>query len=615
MFDRFTERAKRTMGLSKDACLELQHDCIGPEHLLLGLLQIEDGVAAHVLLQLEIDRAATRRAVEKAMPNGSTQARREQIPFTPQAKRVLEFCMEEAVQMGNDHLGTEHILLGLLRDNGTISAQVLAQQGLSLGTARSEVTRIHCRNGIANEEGYRHVLKAHPHDIDAWCNFGALLEQENRLEEAEAAYRQALLADPASASAWDSLGHLLQRMGREEESTDAWNRVPAHEQGTYGADSTLASNGNRGEQAAADSGLEPPLSSQTKPPHATPGRAAVGAPPWVGEALLFADGIAATGGSAARYLLDAIERNGPEKSILVVLARHLTTGMLLASRNNSLHHAADLLERGRRAGLPVTRWGDDDANKMALRSLIDTVRRRHRGPEVAIVSAGLADLEAAARTPTATPTLLEARPPSAKDWAGRIGCSILGCALIAGASAWLGWDPVGLRKLAAVDLCALGLGALLALHGFHQGLRWQLANLAVVALSLASVLSLSEPLARVLDDVAGSPEKGDAGRRAFAASIVLASSIVLLHLLRLLASFPASAGLGASPSTRLFAGSLGLVVTAIWTTIVVTICSIARTDWLHGSASLEASKWLLTSIEHLLPIDAQSLLNPLLHDK
>ena len=114
MFERFTDRARRVIVLAQEEARALQHNYIGTEHLLLGLIREGEGVAAKALASKGVELDATRKQVEEMIGKGNA-APNGHIPFTPHAKQVLEFSLREALQLGHSYIGTEHILLGLIR--------------------------------------------------------------------------------------------------------------------------------------------------------------------------------------------------------------------------------------------------------------------------------------------------------------------------------------------------------------------------------------------------------------------------------------------------------------------------------------------------------------------
>jgi ATP-dependent Clp protease ATP-binding subunit ClpA len=138
MFERFTDRARRVVVLAQEEARLLNHNYIGTEHLLLGLISEGQGVAAKALESLGISLEAVRAQVEEIIGQGQ-QAPTGHIPFTPRAKKVLELSLREAKQLGHNYIGTEHILLGLIREGEGVAAQVLVKLGADLSRARGQV--------------------------------------------------------------------------------------------------------------------------------------------------------------------------------------------------------------------------------------------------------------------------------------------------------------------------------------------------------------------------------------------------------------------------------------------------------------------------------------------
>jgi ATP-dependent Clp protease ATP-binding subunit ClpC len=142
MFERFTDRARRVVVLAQDEARMLNHNYIGTEHILLGLIHEGDGVAAKALEALGISLAAVRQQVEEIIGRSQHQPPQGHIPFTPRAKKVLELSLREALQLGHTYIGTEHILLGLIREGEGVAAQVLIGLGVDLDRARQQVIQI-----------------------------------------------------------------------------------------------------------------------------------------------------------------------------------------------------------------------------------------------------------------------------------------------------------------------------------------------------------------------------------------------------------------------------------------------------------------------------------------
>ena len=141
MFERFTDRARRVVVLAQEEARMLNHNYIGTEHILLGLIHEGEGVAAKALESLNISLEAVRSQVEESIGQGK-QAPSGHIPFTPRAKKVLELSLREALQLGHNYIGTEHILLGLIREGEGVAAQVLVKLGADLNRVRQQVIQL-----------------------------------------------------------------------------------------------------------------------------------------------------------------------------------------------------------------------------------------------------------------------------------------------------------------------------------------------------------------------------------------------------------------------------------------------------------------------------------------
>ncbi|MDE3227110.1 MAG: ATP-dependent Clp protease ATP-binding subunit, partial [Acidobacteriota bacterium] len=141
MFERFTDRARRVVVLAQEEARMLNHNYIGTEHILLGLIHEGEGVAAKALESLGISLEGVRAQVEEIIGQGQ-QAPSGHIPFTPRAKKVLELSLREALQLGHNYIGTEHILLGLIREGEGVAAQVLVKLGADLNRVRQQVIQL-----------------------------------------------------------------------------------------------------------------------------------------------------------------------------------------------------------------------------------------------------------------------------------------------------------------------------------------------------------------------------------------------------------------------------------------------------------------------------------------
>ena len=147
MFERFTDRARRVVVLAQEEARMLNHNYIGTEHILLGLIHEGEGVAAKALESLGVSLEAVRQQVEEIIGQGQ-QAPSGHIPFTPRAKKVLELSLREALQLGHNYIGTEHILLGLIHEGEGVAAQVLVRLGGDLNRVRQQVVQlVHSEGG------------------------------------------------------------------------------------------------------------------------------------------------------------------------------------------------------------------------------------------------------------------------------------------------------------------------------------------------------------------------------------------------------------------------------------------------------------------------------------
>ncbi len=142
MFERFTDRARKVMALANQEAQRFNHEYIGTEHILLGLVKEGSGVGATVLKNLDVDVKKVRLEVEKLIPTGPDMVTMGKLPHTPRAKKVIEYAIEEARSLNHNYVGTEHLLLGLLRETEGIAAQVLMNVGLRLDDVRQEVLNL-----------------------------------------------------------------------------------------------------------------------------------------------------------------------------------------------------------------------------------------------------------------------------------------------------------------------------------------------------------------------------------------------------------------------------------------------------------------------------------------
>jgi ATP-dependent Clp protease ATP-binding subunit ClpA len=138
-FDRFNDRAKRVLALAQDEAIRLNHNYIGTEHVLLGLIREGEGVAARALESLGVELSKARKSVESIVGRGEDATELTEITLSPRTKRVVEYAIDEARKLGHMHVGTEHLLLGLVREGEGIAAGVLQSLGVTLDRARQHV--------------------------------------------------------------------------------------------------------------------------------------------------------------------------------------------------------------------------------------------------------------------------------------------------------------------------------------------------------------------------------------------------------------------------------------------------------------------------------------------
>ena len=139
----FTERVRKVLAMAREEAARLHHEYVGTEHILLGLIREGEGVAAAVLNNLSVDLEEIQQKIEETVKKGkAAQAAGPDLPYTSRAKKVLELAMGEARELNHSYVGTEHLLLGLLREEKGIAAQVLTDAGVNLEAARAETLRL-----------------------------------------------------------------------------------------------------------------------------------------------------------------------------------------------------------------------------------------------------------------------------------------------------------------------------------------------------------------------------------------------------------------------------------------------------------------------------------------
>jgi hypothetical protein len=168
LFERFTERARQVVVLAQEEARALTHNYIGTEHILLGLLREHEGLAAQALASLDITLERVRAQIVRIVGSGDEEVNAGQIPFTPRAKKVLEIALREALSLGHNYIGTEHILLGLVRENEGVAARVLLDFDADAEKVRNQVIRL-----LSGSSAGRSVV-AHPQSgFDQWIRVGA----------------------------------------------------------------------------------------------------------------------------------------------------------------------------------------------------------------------------------------------------------------------------------------------------------------------------------------------------------------------------------------------------------------------------------------------------------
>jgi len=182
MFNRFTERARKVIILAKEEARRFNHDYIGTEHILLGLVREGEGVAAAVLQKLDVSLENIRIEIEKLVQPGPTTQIIGDIPFTPRAKKALELAAEEARSLGHNYIGTEHLLLGLIREGEGIASQVLLNLGMDLNSVRNEVMSLLGSALPGMNQGGAQGTKTKTPALDAFGRDLTALARENKLD-------------------------------------------------------------------------------------------------------------------------------------------------------------------------------------------------------------------------------------------------------------------------------------------------------------------------------------------------------------------------------------------------------------------------------------------------
>jgi ATP-dependent Clp protease ATP-binding subunit ClpC len=245
MFERFTDRAQRAVVLAQEEAKRLNHNHIGTEHILLGLIHEGEGVAAASLESLGISLEAVRQQVEGIISQGRV-APTGAMPYTPRAKKVLELSLREALQLGHHHIGTEHILLGLIREGRGAAAQVLVRLGADLARVREQVILMLEDAQGEEEPGTRHAGKGSA----ARKQSGLLAEVLSRVESIDSR----LAAVEQRVGAGPDVGDLDQEIARTRSDKKSAAGAEDYEMATALRDrerQLLAEKASRQEQWAA----------------------------------------------------------------------------------------------------------------------------------------------------------------------------------------------------------------------------------------------------------------------------------------------------------------------------------------------------------------------------
>src|SRR5438093_356367 len=177
MYERFTDRARKVMQLANQEAQRFNHEYIGTEHILLGLVKEGSGGAANVLKNLDIDLRKIRLEVEKIVQAGPDMVTVDQVPQTARAKKVIEYSIYEARSLNHNYVGTEHLLLGLLREQEGVAAQVLMNLGLKLEDVREEVLNLLGVSTDMRDPGSRRADSPSNQDSDAGRPFNQSLKR------------------------------------------------------------------------------------------------------------------------------------------------------------------------------------------------------------------------------------------------------------------------------------------------------------------------------------------------------------------------------------------------------------------------------------------------------
>ncbi len=205
----FTERVRKVLAMAREEAARLHHEYVGTEHILLGLIREGEGVAATVLQNLNVELDDVQQKIEDTVRKGkAAQATGPDLPYTSRAKKVLELAMAEARELNHSYVGTEHLLLGLLREEKGIAAQVLTEAGVNLEAARAETLRI-----LGTDvQSRRHGAAGH----------GRRSRRRRRRRATRSPRRRRWTTSAATSRSWRPRGSSTRRSAAPRRSSGSW---------------------------------------------------------------------------------------------------------------------------------------------------------------------------------------------------------------------------------------------------------------------------------------------------------------------------------------------------------------------------------------------------------
>lgn len=220
LFTRFTERARQVVILAKEEARTLNHNYIGSEHILLGLLREEEGLAARVLeaMGLQVEKVRDRVIERVGMPDSSRSE--SQLPFTPRARKILELALREALSLGHNYIGTEHVLLGLSREGDGIAMKILAEMDITDEKIRNDVVRMLSGPGSSSRRTQIDIpLRNGRTMYESWVAALAKALEGQKVESAPVSWE---FVPPAEQEAWHTVAATRLQV---VPATAGWSRV------------------------------------------------------------------------------------------------------------------------------------------------------------------------------------------------------------------------------------------------------------------------------------------------------------------------------------------------------------------------------------------------------